>query len=303
MPRRSRPKSPFREQEALRNIERLEPTRTPWVDEPLGVHEVPTGVDLLALDGVGFAVSDPTATATFLCDHVGMHELQRTPGRVVVCAGDRAARLTLVAARGPREAGSLRRLVLRVADVRRAVAALPAGTAVAGDEFELATFEGPERIRLGFTMVAGGGIDYDIDHVRLRVCDPEQTRVALAQAGFVPRAEALQIADKYIALSEVDTCAERPLLDHIAVRVASVKAVAAQARERGLAIDEHAPDDALGIVLPGPEQIRLHFFEQSARASAWLGPGSVGPLTHSREHSPRRLLSWMRYSTRRSVNY
>lgn len=265
MRRRPPPKSPFREQQALRGIERAETPRSAWVDEPLGVHEVPTGVDLLALDGVGLAVSDPAAMATFLCDHLGMHEVDRTAGRTVLCAGDRAARLTLVAAQGPREAGSLRRLVLRVADVRRAAAALPAATAVGGDEIELATFEGPEGIRLGFTMVAGGGIDYDIDHVRLRVCDTEQTRVALAEAGFVPRAEALQVADKYIALSAAANCAKRPLLHHFAVRVASVEAVAAQARARGLAVDQRAAGDAFAIVLPGAEQIRLHFLEQSAR--------------------------------------
>lgn len=267
MRRRSLPRSPFREQEALRSIERAQTPRSAWADEPLGVHEVHTGVDLLALDGVGLAVSDPTAMATFLCDHLGMHEVDRTAGRTVVCAGDRAARLTLVAAQGPREAGSLRRLVLRVADVRRAVAALPAATTVGGDEFELATFDGPERIRLGFTMVAGGGIDYDIDHVRLRVCDTEQTRVALAEAGFVPRAETLQVADKHIALSAAADCAERPLLHHIAVRVASVEAVAAQAHARGLAVDERAAGDAFGIVLPGAEQLRLHFTEHGARAA------------------------------------
>ena len=266
MPRRPHSKSPYREQAALRGLRRAEATPTEWVDEPLRVHHISTGVDLLALDGVGLAVSDPTAMATFLCDHLGMHELDRTPARVVVGAGDRAARLTLVTAQGPREAGSLRRLVLRVADVPRAIAALAAGTAVAGDQLERAAFEGPEGIRLGLTMVAGGGIDYDVDHVRLRVADPEQTWVALAEAGFVPRADALQVADRYVALSATDDRAQRPLLDHIAVRVASVEAVAAQARERGLAIDGRVQDDAFGIVLPGPEQIALRFLDGTARA-------------------------------------
>ncbi len=242
-------------------MRRAEATPVPRGDEPLRVHQISTGVDLLALDGVGLALSDPTAMATFLCDQLGMHELDRTPGRVVVGAGDRAARLTLVAAPGPREPGALRRLILRVADVPRAVAALAPGTSVAGDQLERAAFDGPEGIHLGFTLVAGGGIDYDVDHVRLRVADPELTRVALAEAGFVPRADALQVADRYVALSATDDRAERPLLDHIAVRVGSVEAVAAQARARGLAIDGRAPDDAFDIVLPGPEQIRLRFVD------------------------------------------
>lgn len=268
MSRRPHSKSPSRERQARRDVLRVDTAHIPsWVDEPLGVHHVPTGVDLLALDSVGLAVSDPTAMATFLCDHLGMHELDRAPGRVVLGADERAARLTLVASQGPREAGSLRRLVLRVADVRRAVAALPAGTAVAGDQLELATFEGPEGIRLGFTMVAGGGIDYDLDHMRLRVSDPEQTRVALAEAGFVPRADALHVADKYIALAASNDRAQRPLLDHIAVRVATVEAVAAQARDQRTAIDERVEDGAFGIVLPGAEQIRLYFVERTSGAS------------------------------------
>ncbi|MFP5362302.1 MAG: VOC family protein [Thermoleophilia bacterium] len=268
MPRRRPATSPFRERQALRDIQRAEPTRAPWAGEPMGVHQVPTGVDLLGLDGVGLAVSDLEAMAAFLCGHLGMHELDRAPGRLLVGAGDGAATLTIVAAQRPREAGALRRLVLRVADVERAVGGLPAGTAVEGDQLELATFEGPEGLRLGFTLVAGGGIDYDVDHVRLRVSDPEQTRVALAEAGFVPRAAALHVADKYIALARSPASTERPLLDRIAVRVASAEAVAEQARERGLAIDDRAPDGTVGIVLPGDEQIRIHFVERTPHTDA-----------------------------------
>ena len=240
-------------------MQRAEKSRPPWAGEPLGVHHVRTGVEPLALDSVGLAVCDPAALVAFLCDHVGMHELDRTPDRTLVGAGDRAATLTLVAAERTREAGALRRLVLRVADVERAVAALPAGTAVEGDLIERAGFQAPEGLRLGFTLVAGGGIDYDVDHLSLRVAEPELTTVALAEAGFVPRARALHVADKYVALSAAAGPTERPLLDHIAVRVASVEAVAAKARERGLALDERAPDGVCSVILPGPEQIRINF--------------------------------------------
>jgi catechol 2,3-dioxygenase-like lactoylglutathione lyase family enzyme len=226
---------------------------------------VSTGVDLLALDGVGLAVVDPAAVTGFLCEHLGMRELARDADRVVVGAGGRAATLSLIAAEGPRERGALRRLVLRVADVERAVAALPAGTAIEGDRFELARFRGPEGIELGFTQVAGGGIDYDIDHVRLRVSDPEATRLALAQAGFVPRAHALHVADKYIALAASPDPFERSLLHHIGLRVESVEAVAAKARLWGLEVQPGAGAGAIGIVLPGPERIRLRFSAQSPR--------------------------------------
>lgn len=220
---------------------------------------MPTGVDLLALDGVGLAVSDPAAVAAFMCEHLGMRELDRAADRVVVGAGGGAAALALIASEGPRERGALGRLVLRVADVERAVAALPAGTAVEGDRFELARFRGPEGIDLGFTLVAGGGIDYDIDHVRLRVSDPDATRLALAQAGFVPRAHALHVTDKYIALAAAPDPSERSLLHHIGLRVESVEAVLPAARARGLEVDEPVAGDAVDAVLAGPERIRLRF--------------------------------------------
>ena len=226
---------------------------------------MPTGVDLLALDGVGLAVSDPAALAGFMCDHLGMRVLDRAADRVVLGAGGRAATLSLIAAEGPREGGALGRLILRVADVERAVAALPAGTAVEGDRFELARFRGPEGIELGFTLVAGGGIDYDIDHVRLRVSDPDATRMALAQAGFVPRSRALHVADKYIALAASPGPAERSLLHHVGLRVESVEAVVANARALGLEVVEPAAGDAADVVLPGREQIRLRFSPQTPR--------------------------------------
>ena len=203
--------------------------------------------------------------AAFMCDHLGMRELDRAADRVVVGADGRAATLSLIAAEGPRQRGALGRVILRVADVDRAVAALPAGTAVEGDRFELAKFRGPEGIELGFTQVAGGGIEYDIDHVRLRVSDPDTTRMALAQAGLVPRAHALHVADKYIALAVSPDPIERSLLHHIGLRVASVEAVVATARARGLEVDESAAGDAVGVVVPGPERIRLRFSAQMPR--------------------------------------
>lgn len=225
------------------------------------VHQVRTGVDLLALHDIGLAVSDPGEMVGFLCDHLGMHELARTPDRVVVGAADGATTLSLVAADGPRPDAAFGRLVLRVADVERALAALPAATVVDGDRFERADFEGPEGIGLGFTLVAGGGIDYDVDHVRLRVADADATRIALAEAGFVPRAQALNVAGKYITLTASSGRGERFPLHHIGMRVDSVEAVAASARAANLEVAAPGADGALAVVLPGPERIRLQFVE------------------------------------------
>lgn len=221
-----------------------------------------TAIDLLALDHVALAVAEQGAMEAFLCDHAGMRELGRSAEAVLVGADARAMKLSLIPAEGPREAAALGRLVLRVTNLKRAVASLPGETEVQEDGPDLVTFEGPEGLGLGFTPVAGGGIDYDVDHLVLRVADPEEMRVALAELGFVPRGETLHIGDKRISLEELPAWSERPLLEHIAVRVESIDAIAAQAGARGLEIDEPQADDTFTIVLPGPERILLDFVEQ-----------------------------------------
>lgn len=232
------------------------PSTDPWGQVHYDEH---TAVDLLALDHVALAVADPGAVAAFLTDHLGMHEIGRTADCIRVAADDRAAHLRLYGAEGPREAGALGRIVLRVADLQRAAASLPGDVEFQEREPDLVAFEGPEGLGLGLTMVAGGGIDYDLDHVVLRVADTEETRIALAELGCVPRGDQLHIADKGIVLEEMPGWTERPLLDHLAVRVESVEPTAAQARRRGLDIDESG--DAFSIVLPGVERIRLDFVE------------------------------------------
>lgn len=257
---------PDRQRAALRQLDTAGAGHEPRGDEPIGVHHVPTGVDPLALDHVALSVADPEAMAAFLCDRLGMQRLTSNAVVTVVGAGAPAATLALVAAEGPREAGSLERLVLRVADVERAIALLPAGTAVDGDGFMEATFEGPEGLGLGFTFMAGGGIDNDLDHVDLLCAEREQTWAAFIQSGFVPRGDTPHIADKYIALAQSSTTAtQRPLLHHIGVRVDSIAAVVAHVDAFEVEVDERAPDGACAIVLPGPERIGLRFVEQPLR--------------------------------------
>lgn len=218
-----------------------------------------SAIDLLALDHVALAVADPGAMETFLCDYVGMQELGRSGDAVLIGADAHATKLSLIAAEGPMEPAALARLVLRVADLEAAVASLPSGTDVQKEAPDLVTFEGPEGLGLGFTPVTAGAIDYDLDHVVLRAADPEETRVALAEVGFVPSGDALHVAGKRIIVDELPAWSEQPQLAHIAVRVGSTEAIAAQARERGLEILEPETDDTFAIILPGLERIRLDF--------------------------------------------
>ncbi len=113
--------------------------------------------------------------------------------------------------------------------------------------------------------MAGGGIDYDLDHVLLRVREPEQTRAALAQVGFVPRGPALHVADKYIQLAQFAGSPgqdDRPLLRHIGLRVDSIEAVAARSADEGEELDASAAQETFGTVLPGADRIGLLFVRQ-----------------------------------------
>lgn len=218
-----------------------------------------TETELLAIDHVALSVADPGAMEAFLCDFVGMQELGRTGDGVLVGADAHSVKLRLLAADGPREPAALARLALRVADAQAAAASLPAENEVQESGPDLVAFDGPEGLGLAFTSVAGGGIDRDVDHLVLRVAEPDETRIALAELGFVPRGDTLHVGDTRILLEELPAWSERPLLHQIAVRVRSTAAIAARARTRGLQVVEPQTDGGLTLTLPGLEQIRLEF--------------------------------------------
>lgn len=236
------------------------------------IHPVERGRDLLGVDHVALAVADAGAMEVFLCDYLGMHVHGRTADGVLIGADSAATKLTLIPAEGPREPAALARLVLRVSDLQRAVAALPPDIEIQDDEPDLVTFEGPEGLRLGFALVAGGGIDYDIDHLVLHVAEPDETRTALVEIGCVPRGDTLHIADKRIRLVELPAWSERPLLDHIAIRAGSIDAVATRARGRGLDTGEPLADDAFTVVLPGLERIRLDVVARAGASASRVQP-------------------------------
>lgn len=177
-------------------------------------------------------------------------------------------RLIILRAEGPTDPGVLEQVVLRVSDLEGALSSLPDGLRVQRPAPELAVFQGPEGLGLGLTSVPGGGVDYDLDHIVLRVVDPAETTLALAELGFVPRGGALHVADKHLRLEPgLRSVGERPLLSHIGVLVESVEAVEAQARQGGLQTDKRAhPPNTLAVYVRGPEGIRVEYAE---RARQW----------------------------------
>src|SRR5438876_1680151 len=175
-----------------------------------------------SLDHVALWVADREPLAAFLCSHLGMHEIDKTERFTLVGADARRGKLTLFGAEGPRERGVLSRVVLRVSDLEGALARLPEDVQVRRDGSGAALFDAPEGLGLGL-VESNGSIDYDIDHVVLRVPEPQQTAAQLATLGFEGDADQLAVADKHVRLESGDGAAADggdraggPLLNHIA---------------------------------------------------------------------------------------
>jgi catechol 2,3-dioxygenase-like lactoylglutathione lyase family enzyme len=224
-----------------------------------------------SLDHVALWVADREPLATFLCAHLGMHEIDKTDRFTLVGADARRGKLTLFGAEGPRERGVLSRVVLRVADLDAALARLPDDVQVRRDGSGAAEFEAPEGLSLGL-VEASGGVDYDIDHVVLRVPHPQQTGQQLATLGFEQRDGRLAVADKHVLLERGDGAvvdgADRaggPLLNHIALLVESAAELHSEAQRRGLEIaDVVDAANTLAVFVWGPDRIKLEYVEHKA---------------------------------------
>ena len=216
-----------------------------------------------SLDHVALWVADRDTLAAFLCDHLGMHEIERTDKFTLVGADARRGKLTLFAEDGPREPGPLARVVLRVSDLEAALARLPADLAVDRGADGVARFEGSEGLGLGLVEVADPGVEYDIDRVALRVPDPARTHSELTELGFDADGERLRVADKRIVLEAGDPGApERPLLNHLALLVDSAQGVHDEAQRRGLEIDQFVDAaNTLAVFVWGPDGIKLEYVE------------------------------------------
>lgn len=214
-----------------------------------------------SFDHVALWVSQRDAIAGFLCDHLGLHEIERTDSFTLVGADAREGKITLFDAEGPREPGQLERVVLRVSDLESALSRLPAELDVARED-GVARFQGPEGIGLGLTEGADG-LEYDLDHVVLRVSDPERTASELQGLGFAPGDRGLVVADRALKLEPGgDGEPERPLLNHLALLVDSAEEHIEEARRRELEIDDvKDAANTLAVFVRGPEGVRVEYVE------------------------------------------
>jgi catechol 2,3-dioxygenase-like lactoylglutathione lyase family enzyme len=218
-------------------------------------------MDVRTFDHVALWVTERDAIASLLCDHLGMHEIERTDSFTLAGIDAKLGKVTLFDAPGQRQRGALERIVLRVADLEAAAGTLPAELG-ARREDDAVAFEGPDGVPLG--LVQAPGRDYDLDHVVLRVADPEAAAAGLAALGFAGRDGRLEVADRHVRLLPGGNGAavERPLLNHLALLVDSAGAARAEAERAGVEITQFKDAaNTLAVFVRGPDGVEVEYVE------------------------------------------
>lgn len=215
-----------------------------------------------SLDHVALWVADRDGLAEFLTGRLGMHLIDRNEKFTLVGADARRGKLTLFEAEGEREPGVLARIALRVFDLEEALAELPADLAFDRPAEGVATFEAPGGLPLAF-VEGDAGVAYDIDHVAFRVPDPETSLAELGELGFVSEDGRLRAGESYVVLEHGDPGnAERPLHNHLGLRVESAEQHIEEAERRGLEIDEVVDAaNTYAVFVWGPDRIKLEYVE------------------------------------------
>ncbi|MEX2196869.1 MAG: VOC family protein [Thermoleophilaceae bacterium] len=207
-----------------------------------------------SFDHVALWVEDRERLAGFLLERLGLHEITRGEGFTLLGADARQGKLTLFDADGPREPGVLGRVALRVRDLEASRRSLPAGETV---------ISAPGGLEVELVESGDEGPDYDLDHVVLRVPDPDATAAGLAQLGFTRDAQDLHVGNRHVRL-EAGPAPDgvRPLLNHLALLVDSAEEMRGEAEARGLEIDKVVDaDNTLAVFVRGPDAITVEYVE------------------------------------------
>jgi catechol 2,3-dioxygenase-like lactoylglutathione lyase family enzyme len=221
-----------------------------------------------SLDHVALWVADRDAIADLACEHLGMHVIERTEKFTLVGADARRFKLTLFTTEGPRDPGALVAVILRVADLNAAVAKLPEDLEVERRDDGVVLIPGPEGLTLGL-VERETDLDYDLDHVVLRVDDPEASASALSELGFERDGHRLRVAGAWVTLEGGGAPeGERPLLNHLAVLVDSAEVVEREVRARGAEVaDVVDAANTLAVFVWTPGRIKLEYVEHKASFS------------------------------------
>jgi len=219
------------------------------------------------LDHVALWVADRDRIADFVTSHVGMHIVDRTDAFTLVGSDARRGKLTLFAEEGPRERGPLKYVALRVSDVERAARELPGDLAVERRDGAL-FFDVSEGLRLGLVQ-AETLTEYDLDHVALYSSDPEGTAAQYERLGFTQAepgasgAPRVEVGGAYVEFHDGDASEpDKPLLNHLAMRVESADEHIEEAKELGVEIDRVVDAaNTYAVFLWGPERVKLEYVE------------------------------------------
>jgi len=220
------------------------------------------------LDHVALWVADRDRIAEFLTARVGMHIVDRTDAFTLVGSDARRGKLTLFAEEGPREAGPLKHVALRVSDLDRALADLPEDLDVERPRDGEAYFDVHEGLRLGLVR-ADTAVEYDLDHVALYSADPAETAEAYVPLGFNAAepgesgADRVEVGGAFVEFHPGDaTEPERPLLNHLAMRVESASEHIDESKQLGVEIDKVVDAaNTYAVFVWGPERVKLEYVE------------------------------------------
>jgi catechol 2,3-dioxygenase-like lactoylglutathione lyase family enzyme len=211
------------------------------------------------LDHIAYWVADREPIVDFATRHLGMHVIDRQDAFTLIGSDARRGKLTLFAAEGPRSRGAIKHVALRVSDLEQARAALPAD---AGEELELSE---DVRVRL---VEAPTDVDYDLDHVALYTREPEATASRYLDLGFhsagpgeggEPRVE---VGGAFVEFHEGDPGdSDKPLLNHLAVLVASADEHTEEAEQLGIVDRVVDAANTRAVFVWGPDRVRIEYVE------------------------------------------
>jgi len=220
------------------------------------------------LDHVALWVAERDPIADFVTERVGMHVVDRTDAFTLVGSDARRGKLTLFAAEGPREPGALKHIALRVSSLTEAERELGDDLALGRPREGEVYFDVHEGLRLGL-VEASTDVEYDLDHVALWSISPTETAEEYEGLGFeaaspgpsgMPRVE---VGGAFVEFHDGEPGdPERPLLNHLAVKVESADEHISEAKELGLEIANvvDAPN-TYAVFLRGPERVRIEYVE------------------------------------------
>jgi catechol 2,3-dioxygenase-like lactoylglutathione lyase family enzyme len=219
------------------------------------------------LDHVALWVANRDPIADFVTSRVGMHIVDRTDAFTLVGSDARRGKLTLFAAEGPRERGALKHVALRVSRLDDALRGLE-GVEVDQEREGEAYFDVHEGLRLGL-VEAPTEVDYDLDHVALFSQAPEETAQEYERLGFSPAspgasgAPRVEVGGAFVEFHQGEPGdPERPLLNHLAVRVESAGEHIEEARELGIEIaDIVDAANTYAVFVWGPERVKVEYVE------------------------------------------